>query len=308
MSEVHQVCAFIWWTKHIDLQTLCQPYNVTAGSLSAHTADAFTHGLTTFWLVTLICCICSLTYKLWLNLFYVLLLITNHKQLATLHMSHPHTTITHISSDLRRCYDCASFGTVCFTLCICMLEVHFSGNEMLLVICVFKETKLDSQVLLLHAFSAHFWFIHDTTVVTSADSLADTLTCKSHQVSDLKGSFLIYSSAHRIPLQFCQSTLIIALKTLTAGSSIEIESSCVKALPSSLYPVNDCSLKTLHCLTSLSWSDQVSIWPIKEESFFLPLHWTWLHELCSANEMPKSLSIPGNPHFNHPSMLSLTFA
>lgn len=156
---------------------------------------------------------------------YLLLTISNSLH-STCH-SHTLQTITHISSDLRRCYDCASFGTVCFTLCICMLEVHFSGNEMLLVICVFKETKLDSQVLLLHAFSAHFWFIHDTIVVASADSLADTLTCKSHQVSDLKGSFLIYSAAHRIPLQSCQSTLIIALKTLTARSSIEIESSCV---------------------------------------------------------------------------------
>lgn len=63
-------------------------------------------------------------------------------------------------------------------------------------------------MLLLHAF-------HVTAVLTSAASPADTLTCKSHQVSDLKGSFLIYSAAHRIAPQPCQSTLVIALKTLT---------------------------------------------------------------------------------------------
>lgn len=50
-------------------------------------------------------------------------------------------------------------------------------------------------------------------------------------MSDLKGSFLIYSAARRIPLQPCQSTLTVALNTLTAfGSSVEIESLRLRAV------------------------------------------------------------------------------
>lgn len=96
---------------------------------------------------------------------------------------------------------------------------------------LYLKSKLDSQVLLLHAFTAHFWFIRAATAVGSAASLADTLTSESHQVSDLKGSFLIYSAAHRIPLQPRQSTLTVALNALAAfGSSIDIESLRLRAV------------------------------------------------------------------------------
>lgn len=89
---------------------------------------------------------------------------------------------------------------------------------------LYLKSKLDSQVLLLHAFTAHFWFIRAAAAAASAALPADTLTSESHQVSDLKGSFLIYSAAHRIPLPPRRSTLTVALNTPAAfGSSIEIE-------------------------------------------------------------------------------------
>lgn len=157
------------------------------------------------------------------------------EQMAPLEHSTCHVYLQESSSststDMRWCRDCASFRTVSFFPFFSLYYPHVGFTLVAMKCCwLYLKSKLDSQVLLLHAFTAHFWFILGATAVSSAASLADTLTSESHQVSDLKGSFLIYSAAHRIPLQPRQSTLTVALNTLAAfGSSIEIES-CWRAV------------------------------------------------------------------------------